>query len=420
MNKPYKGELINGDWEGKDFISISQVSRNDLDELYAEAEAAREIREKKLPVKVFNDQYQLANVYFEASTRTSSSHAAGWKRLGGGVETINNVSFSSVAKGESLKHTMQTLERYSEALVLRHNMVGAAALAASVLTVPVINAGDGVGEHPTQAALDGKTLEKELGGIDGKVIAMAGDLLHGRTIHSLVELLALYEPEKIYLVAPPDYQIPQKYIDLLKSKEISVVLCDDLAAVLPDIDALYMVRLQRERLAEDKNLTVEDQVAKKVKKILDFGNSKQKEELGPNFDTALDRLFHTLNHSIDEKERDYAKFLLYAINGTLPDVKILNNANGFNDNIYVLTPELMDLMKDDSAVLHPLPIAGEIQDEVDSDPRAVYMNQVENGMYIRQAIFAKLLGKSIIDSLNIYYAEQEILNNNKLSEQSND
>lgn len=344
----------------------------------------------------------MANVYFEASTRTSSSHAAGWKRLGGGVETINNVSFSSVAKGESLKHTMQTLERYSEALVLRHNMVGAAALAASVLKAPVINAGDGIGEHPTQAVLDGKTIEKELGGIDGKVIAMAGDLLHGRTIHSLVELLSLYNPEKIYLVAPADYQIPQKYIDLLKSKNIPLVLCDDLAAVLPDVDALYMVRLQRERISETSNLTIEDQVAKKVKKVLDYGSSKQKEDLGPDFDLALDRLFNILNNSIDEKERDYAKFLLYAINGTLPDVKILNNANGFNDNIYVLTPKLMDLMKDNSAVLHPLPIAGEIEDKVDDDPRAVYMNQVENGMYIRQAIFAKLMGKSIIESLAEY------------------
>jgi aspartate carbamoyltransferase catalytic subunit len=402
MEKTFKGEPINGDWEGKDFISISQVNRNDLDELYQEAEAAREIRESRLPVKVFNDQYQLANVYFEASTRTSSSHAAGWKRLGGGVETINNVSFSSVAKGESLKHTMQTLERYSEALVLRHNMVGAAALAASVLKAPVINAGDGIGEHPTQAVLDGKTIEKELGGIDGKVIAMAGDLLHGRTIHSLVELLSLYNPEKIYLVAPADYQIPQKYIDLLKSKNIPLVLCDDLAAVLPDVDALYMVRLQRERISETSNLTIEDQVAKKVKKVLDYGSSKQKEDLGPDFDLALDRLFNILNNSIDEKERDYAKFLLYAINGTLPDVKILNNANGFNDNIYVLTPKLMDLMKDNSAVLHPLPIAGEIEDKVDDDPRAVYMNQVENGMYIRQAIFAKLMGKSIIESLAEY------------------
>ena len=403
----YKGEPINGDFAGKDFISIQQVSRSDLEIVYSAADVLRVIREEKLPISLLNNQYQLANVYYEPSTRTSSSHAAAWRRLGGGVDTINNVSFSSVVKGESLKHTVQTLEAFSEMVVLRHGQVGAAALAALALDKPVMNAGDGVGEHPTQALLDGYTLERELGGIDDKVITIAGDLLHGRTTHSLMQLMALYKPRRVNLVAPPEYQMPQQYIDLVTSKGIEVVLHVGLEAVLPETDALYMVRLQRERLESDTHLPVEKQVVKKVNKIINHGSALQKEALGTDFDAALERLFGTIKHSSSESERDMARFLLYAINGTLPEVKVLKNGNGFNDNIYVLTPELMATMKDEAKVLHPMPIAGEIEDEVDADPRAVYLEQVENGMYVRGALMSEIMDVNVHEAKLQYDMDQE-------------
>ncbi len=143
----------------------------------------------------------LANLFYEPSTRTSASFTSAMERLGGSVIPINEVKYSSVSKGESLPDTIRSLECYADVIVLRHPEVGSAAIAAKYARKPVINAGDGVGEHPTQALLDLFTIYQEMGKIDGLTITMLGDLKHGRTVHSLARLLTLFDV-KINYVAP--------------------------------------------------------------------------------------------------------------------------------------------------------------------------------------------------------------------------
>jgi aspartate carbamoyltransferase len=144
----------------------------------------------------------LANAFYEPSTRTSSSFAAAMTRLGGSVISINDTA-SSVAKGESLPDTVRTLECYADIIVLRHPLAGSAQLAASHARVPIINAGDGIGEHPTQALLDVFTIREELGTVNGLRVTLVGDLKHGRTVHSLVHLLCLYNLAQLSYVSPP-------------------------------------------------------------------------------------------------------------------------------------------------------------------------------------------------------------------------
>jgi aspartate carbamoyltransferase catalytic subunit len=399
MSEIYKGEPIYGNWEGKDFISINQLSKDDVLDIYDEARAMRNIREQKIDPQLLNNQYQLANVFFEASTRTSMSFESGWKRLGAGagVSAITNVTYSSVSKGESLVHTLKTLERYSEALVIRHSQVGAAAIAAQNLDIPVLNAGDGVGEHPSQGLLDGFTMFDTLGGIDDKDITIAGDLKHGRTTHSLVQFLSMFNPKKVNLVAPNDYQMPEQYVDMLADKGIEASIGDDLDAYTEETDALYMVRLQRERIKQSSDLPLREQIEKKVEKILLHGTDEQKASLDDKFKDSLKYYLEIAEDNSNKKDSDLAGLVLYSILNTLPDIKTLDAKNGFNDNIYVLDKNMVDGMKQDARIYHPLPIAGEIAKEVDKDHRAVYFDQVENGMYVRMALLARVLGKSVLD-----------------------
>ena len=150
----------------------------------------------------------LANLFYEPSTRTSSSFTSAMERLGGSVIPINNVSYSSVTKGESLPDTVRTLEAYADVVVLRHPEIGSSALAAKYAKKPVINAGDGAGEHPTQALLDLFTIREELGKVDGLTITMMGDLKYGRTVHSLSRLLTLFDV-KLNYVAPDMLRMPE-------------------------------------------------------------------------------------------------------------------------------------------------------------------------------------------------------------------
>jgi aspartate carbamoyltransferase len=191
----------------------------------------------------------LANLFYEPSTRTSSSFTAAMERLGGSVIPINEVRYSSVSKGESLPDTVRTLECYADVIVLRHPEVGSAALAARYAEKPVINAGDGIGEHPTQALLDSLTIKEELGYIDGLTITMLGDLKFGRTVHSLARLLSLYKV-KINYVAPEILQMPPGIIGELNAQGIEQGEFTTLGEVLPDTDVLYVTRVQKERFSD--------------------------------------------------------------------------------------------------------------------------------------------------------------------------
>ena len=168
-------------------ITVDQFARADIDEIFALAARLSVGRTMPLTGK------SIVNLFYEPSTRTSSSFHAAMSRLGGSVIPINEVNYSSVTKGETLEDTIRTLESYTDAIVLRHYDEGATERAVSVASVPIINAGNGAGEHPTQALLDLYTIFKERGGIDGLNVTLMGDLKHGRTVHSLIKLLRMYD-----------------------------------------------------------------------------------------------------------------------------------------------------------------------------------------------------------------------------------
>ena len=218
-------------------VSVDQFSRNDIDEVFALAARLSVGRTMPLTGK------SIVNLFYEPSTRTSSSFYAAMTRLGGSVIPINEVNYSSVTKGESLEDTIRTLECYADALVLRHYEEDATERAVSVASVPIINAGNGAGEHPTQALLDLYTISKERGQIDGLNITLMGDLKHGRTVHSLVKLLRMYDV-KLNFVSPQELSLPSSYLMDEDSQYI------DLSPIIEKTDVLYVTRVQRERLAD--------------------------------------------------------------------------------------------------------------------------------------------------------------------------
>ncbi len=242
------GDYQSAPFYGKDILSVKQFSRPDLGYIFA---VAREMREMVLRVGTFDllKGKILASIFYEPSTRTSSSFTSAMERLGGSVIPINEVRYSSVSKGESLPDTIRTLECYADVIVLRHPEVGASALAAQYAQKPVINAGDGVGEHPTQALLDLFTVISELGEVDGLTITMLGDLKYGRTVHSLARLLSLYNVRLNY-VSPEILRMPPEIIAEMNLKGIPQVETDNLDVVLAETDVLYVTRVQKERFED--------------------------------------------------------------------------------------------------------------------------------------------------------------------------
>ncbi|MGB9521903.1 MAG: aspartate carbamoyltransferase, partial [Anaerolineales bacterium] len=200
------GEQRSGRFYGKDILSVKQFNRSDLEYIFGVAHEMREMVERIGTFDLLKGKI-LANLFYEPSTRTSSSFTSAMERLGGSVIPINEVRYSSVAKGESLPDTVRTLECYADVIVLRHPEIGASALAAQYARKPIINAGDGVGEHPTQALLDLFTIISELNHVDGLTVTMLGDLKYGRTVHSLARLLSLYDV-RINYVSPEILKMP--------------------------------------------------------------------------------------------------------------------------------------------------------------------------------------------------------------------
>jgi aspartate carbamoyltransferase catalytic subunit len=193
----------------------------------------------------------MATLFYEPSTRTRFSFETAMHRLGGRViSTENAAEFSSVAKGETLEDTIRIMNGYSDVIVMRHYEMGAARRAAAVSEVPVINAGDGVGQHPTQALLDLYTIRKEIGRIEGLRIAMVGDLAQGRTVRSLAYLLSKFREIKIYFVAPPLLKMKQDILDHLKEHGVWFAEEAVLDKVLPEVDVVYQTRVQKERFGD--------------------------------------------------------------------------------------------------------------------------------------------------------------------------
>jgi aspartate carbamoyltransferase len=294
------------------------------------------------------------------------SFQAAVQRLGGKtIMTGGGVTFSSVSKGESLADTIKTIACYADAIVLRHPVRGSAQQAAAAAdqlkvqmrrTVPIINAGDGTGEHPTQALLDLYTIKDRFGAtIDGLTIGVVGDLRNGRTVHSLLKLLAIDNCRvRVICIAPDSLTMPPEYIQFARSRDIAVEETSDLLAAMPQVDVLYVTRVQRERFVN--------------------------QELENLAHRAFGRRFEHLEPALQETLRPVA------------DLQAAREYEAARE-AYVIDQTVLGLAKREMIVLHPLPRVNEIPAEVDTDPRAAYFRQVQNGLYIRMALMAAVVGR---------------------------
>jgi aspartate carbamoyltransferase catalytic subunit len=216
-----------------------------LGELFAAAERLKQTDPANYPQTLKNKV--VATLFYEPSTRTRLSFEAAVERLGGKVISTENAGqFSSAAKGETLEDTIRTVNGYADAIVLRHPSIGAAAQAAACSDVPIINAGDGAGEHPTQGLLDLYTILEAKSKVDGLKIGLVGDLLNSRTIHSLIHLLALYKP-RLYCIAPELLQLPAPYQETLRRAGVEFELLNSWDEVISKLDVIYVTRVQKER-----------------------------------------------------------------------------------------------------------------------------------------------------------------------------
>jgi len=316
---------------GHSLVAIGQLGLEDVAEIMRTAGQMHELvkcsgGDNSLKGKV------LASVFYEPSTRTNCSFQAAMLRLGGQVISVNESS-SSVAKGETLSDTVRCLECYCDVLVLRHPKAGAASEAAAAMSKPLLNAGDGVGEHPSQALLDLYTIIDELSAssaalaadsvralkseLSGKVITMVGDLKNGRTVHSLAKLLSRFEVV-LRCVSPESLRMPQEVMQQC-SNGVEWTQHDRLTDdILQETDILYVTRVQKERFAN------------------------------------------------------------------------LDDYNQVKD-AFVISPATLAKMKATARVMHPLPRVGEIDPRCDEDPRAAYFRQMRNGMYVRMALLRLIL-----------------------------
>lgn len=244
----------------KHIISTKQfLDRDLLNEIFQTADEMRTyVKERKPNFPAPSEGKILASLYYESSTRTRFSFESAMLRLGGKIISTENASyFSSAIKGESLEDTIRTVDKYADVIVLRHPQEGSAQIAAEYSVVPIINAGDGTGEHPTQALLDTYTMKRDLGGLAGLKVAFVGDLLNGRTVHSLIYLLALYSgseyypsESKIYFVSPKELKIPKTYKDHLTDKAIVYEELEDVEDIINKVNVLYVTRVQKERFKD--------------------------------------------------------------------------------------------------------------------------------------------------------------------------
>jgi aspartate carbamoyltransferase len=254
MHNPHKavpsphlpfGDRQDAPFYGKDILSVKQFSRPNIEYVFGVAKEMEEMVRRVGSFDLLKGKI-LASLFYEPSTRTSSSFTSAMERLGGSVIPINEVRYSSVSKGESLPDTIRTLEAYADVIVLRHPEVGSAELAAKYAQKPIINAGDGIGEHPTQALLDLFTIVQEMGRVDGLTVTMVGDLRYGRTVHSLARLLTLFNVRLNY-VSPEILPMPEQIIAEVNERNIPQAQFNTLDPVIADSDVLYVTRVQKER-----------------------------------------------------------------------------------------------------------------------------------------------------------------------------
>jgi len=301
-------------FKNRDIISIHDFSKQEL--LYILK--ISKLMEKNPKQNLLKDEL-LATLFFEPSTRTRLSFLSAMEQLGGKVMGFATSGMTSVKKGETLWDTIKMAQAYADAIVIRHPLEGSARLAAEASSKPVINAGDGANQHPTQTLLDLYTIQKVKGKLDNLHIGMLGDLKYGRTVHSLTTALSHFNP-KFYFIAPQALQMPQTYLDELKEKKIKFVTESNLMKVSKKLDILYVTRIQKERFADPI---------------------------------------------------EYEKY----------------------KGVYKLDTKLLPHIKKDLKIMHPLPRVDEIDKSLDDTEHAVYFEQAANGIHVRKALLALVLGK---------------------------
>ncbi|NDC21897.1 aspartate carbamoyltransferase [bacterium] len=257
---------INADFKGKDIMTTNQFVREDVDIVLDEADAMAEMVNAEGRSDLLDDLV-VANLFYEASTRTFLSFEAAAKRLGALTIATQGVEYSSISKGETLEDTIRTVESYADTITLRHPEVGSAAAAAAVSEVPVINGGDGNGEHPTQALTDLHMIRSRLNDIYDLKVTMVGDLKNGRTVHSLARLLSLYGAEINY-VSPKELAMPKSIVDEIAplSEQYQT---ENLEDVIADTDVLYVTRVQKERFLPEGGLFKEIRARRAYDKLKD-------------------------------------------------------------------------------------------------------------------------------------------------------
>jgi aspartate carbamoyltransferase catalytic subunit len=299
--------------KNRSLISITDFSKEEQIKILDIAEEF----ELQPTQSILND-YVVATLFFEPSTRTRLSFESAASRLGAKVIGFSSAASSSVSKGESLKDTILTVSNYSDIIVMRHPVDGSARYASEVSPVPVINAGDGSNQHPTQTLLDMYSIRKTQGTLDNLNIAYVGDLKYGRTVHSLTMALTQYNTT-FHLVSPTELKLPSYVKRHIKENNLSYYQYTDLMEVIPMVDIIYMTRIQKERFS-------------------------------------------------DPLEYERVK------------------------NAYNLSNSMLAGSRENMRIMHPLPRVNEIAADVDSNPKAYYFQQALNGVFVRQALLAAILG----------------------------
>jgi len=307
------------EFKGRDILTTEDLRREDLLEILAVTGRMEEVFKKERITNLLADRL-VAVIFLEPSTRTRLSFETAVHALGAKPIVVSDAASSSAAKGESLEDMARTVAGYVDCIVIRQPQTGGAQRVADAVDIPVINGGDGSGQHPTQALLDLYTIRKEKGTLEGLSVAMVGDLKYGRTVHSLAYALAPFNPSRYLFCAPKELQMPEKVVADMKRRGIPCALTADIREAL-QADILYMTRIQRERFADPA-----------------------------------------------EYERLKGSF--------------------------VLTRRLVEEGRRGLTVMHPLPRVDEIATDVDSLPGAAYFRQAHNGVFLRMALLALVLGRA--------------------------
>ena len=308
--------------EKHNFVTIADLSREEIMHLI---EMAQEF--EKHPNRELLKGKVVATLFFEPSTRTQLSFQTAANRLGARVIGFSDAKTSSTTKGETLKDTILMVSNYADVIAMRHYIEGAAQYASEVAPIPIVNAGDGAHEHPSQCLLDLYSIYKSQGTLDNLNIYLVGDLKYGRTVHSLITAMRHFNPT-FHFVAPKELAMPNEY--KLYCKEHDINFQEHTAfneKVIADADIIYMTRVQKERFSD----------------LMEYERVK---------------------------------------------------------NVYILKNDMLDNVKENMKILHPLPRVNEIAYDVDDNPHAYYIQQAQNGLYAREAIFCRCLGISLEDIKN--------------------